>query len=208
MIFQQMAQQSLLLLLLLHSALCQKTPTGKEVEGYGGTSEALVPFLCIILGLVILVLCLVGLCFFCMSAFFTFEDDLRQELPSGGSHVAHKDVVKSVCNHDPPSQCDATKTPDLEVTAERKEMDDGSCAIVINMEPYGSKFKQTVRSLLQEALDHNSLKVDGGVTTTPNVRTHCNTIEDIQQASSFRTVQESVERWNNCSYLIDGQTRG
>lgn len=113
----------------------------------------LVPVLCLTLALVILVLCIVGFCLFCLSAFISREDGEEEDLERGSESQASDDKVRTSesrsCEKEdkPYGHQDGESSEDLTVKITEKKTAENMHSTIINMEPFSSK--HSLRTLLQ-----------------------------------------------------------
>lgn len=204
-----MAQCSTILFLLCTSCLNPALSQKLDYPANRTAPASLIPVLCIILAMVILVLCLVGFCFFCLSALLSpeyDEDGIYAATLSNTDLATGKDSALTHQRDDPSSHHDTADREELTVKLEQKVTHDDHCALIINMEPYGSKLKQTARSLLlhrelgTEYFQHISCQGDlEGTVNVSGIRKEIQDNGALEQCKDvpLRITVEGIKRFEN-----------
>ena len=157
-----MAQNCIRAIFLLPLLLqCLDSAAAQHLVYPDNIPTSLIPALCLILALVILVLCLIGFCLFCLSAFISLQSE-SEDLERGNTEdeeeagkPEHSDCASS-CEKDesPEHYRPASGEEDLAFKPEKAERgEDEAWRTIINMDLYDSRLKQVTRSLLERELE-------------------------------------------------------
>ena len=136
-------------------------PQAMDIQDEAAVPNTLVPILCLILAMVILILCLVGFCLFCLSAFITRDCSHSEDLEiATNDDQTPEDKVPMVVSEG----CEGDKSfghhsgsvgQDLAI----KLAENDSHSVIINMDPPSSdKSGCWTRSMLQRNFDLVSLE--------------------------------------------------